>query len=146
MQQIYRTTPMPKCNLIEITLRHWCSPVNFLHIFRTLFPKNTSGRLLLAFVRPFDLRISMAKILVKRQFTLSIEYQNCKCKTLLKCNFYSEYNWPILRSFWWKLSKDVFLKGYFGKLLVYWCFVFFTPYVSKSCKGWYLFYWNVATL
>ena len=26
-------------NCIEITLRHGCSPVNFLHIFRTLFPK-----------------------------------------------------------------------------------------------------------
>ena len=25
------------CNFIEITLRHGCSPVNFLHIFSTLF-------------------------------------------------------------------------------------------------------------
>ena len=40
---------MPKCDFtwIEITLRHGCFPVNFLHIFRTTFPKNTSGRLLL---------------------------------------------------------------------------------------------------
>ena len=35
------------CNFIEITLRHWCSPVNLLLIFRTPFLKNTSGRLLL---------------------------------------------------------------------------------------------------
>ena len=28
-------------NLIETTLRHGCSPVNLLHIFRTPFPKNT---------------------------------------------------------------------------------------------------------
>ena len=35
------------CNFIEIALRHWCSPVNLLHIFRTPFPKNTSGWLLL---------------------------------------------------------------------------------------------------
>ena len=35
------------CNFIEITLRHGCSPVNLLHIFRTAFLKNTSGRLLL---------------------------------------------------------------------------------------------------
>ena len=35
------------CNFIEITLRHGCSPVNLLHIFRTTFLKNTSGRLLL---------------------------------------------------------------------------------------------------
>ena len=56
MQQIYRRTPMPKCdfnkvgllcNFIEITLWHGCSPVNLLHIFRTPFTKNTSGRLLL---------------------------------------------------------------------------------------------------
>ena len=45
---------MPKCDfnkvtlqLIEIAFRHGCSPVNLLHIFRTPFPKNTSGRLLL---------------------------------------------------------------------------------------------------
>ena len=30
-----------------ITLQHGCSPVNFLHIFRTPFLKNTSGWLLL---------------------------------------------------------------------------------------------------
>ena len=45
---------MPKCdfnkvssNFIEITLGHGCSSINLLHIFRTLFPKNNSGRLLL---------------------------------------------------------------------------------------------------
>ena len=32
---------MPKC------LRRGCSPVNLLQIFRTPFPKNTSGGLLL---------------------------------------------------------------------------------------------------
>ena len=35
------------CNFIEIALRHGCSPVNLLHIFRTPFPKNTSWWLLL---------------------------------------------------------------------------------------------------
>ena len=57
MQQIYRRTPMPKCDFneialqvvlrcfIEITLWHGCSPVNLLHIFRTCLYKNTSGRL-----------------------------------------------------------------------------------------------------
>ena len=34
-------------NFIEITLRHGCSPVNLLHIFRIPFPRNTSGRFLL---------------------------------------------------------------------------------------------------
>ena len=32
---------------IEITLRHGCSPVNLLHIFKTPFLKNTFGGLLL---------------------------------------------------------------------------------------------------
>ena len=34
-------------NSIEITFRHGCSPVNLLHIFRILFLKNTSERVLL---------------------------------------------------------------------------------------------------
>ena len=36
-------------NFIVITLGHGCSAVNFLHIFRTLFYKNTYKRLLLFF-------------------------------------------------------------------------------------------------
>ena len=36
-------------NFTEIILRHGCSPVNLLHIFRTPFPKNTSRRLFLIF-------------------------------------------------------------------------------------------------
>ena len=53
MQQTYRRTFMPKCdfnrvalqlcNFIETALRHGCSPINLLHIFRTSFTKNTSG-------------------------------------------------------------------------------------------------------
>ena len=38
------------CNLIEISLRYGYSPVNVLYIFRTPFPKNTSGGLLLQYV------------------------------------------------------------------------------------------------
>ena len=34
-------------NFIDIALRHVGSPLNLLHIFRTPFPKNTSGGLLL---------------------------------------------------------------------------------------------------
>ena len=34
-------------SFIEIPLRHGCSPVNLLHIFRTPFLRNTSGWLLL---------------------------------------------------------------------------------------------------
>ena len=38
------------CNFIEITLRHGQSPVNLLHICRTHFTKNISGRLLLFYI------------------------------------------------------------------------------------------------
>ena len=33
-------------NFVEISLRHGCSPVNLLHIFRVTSPRNTSGWLL----------------------------------------------------------------------------------------------------
>ena len=39
------------CNFIEITLRHGRSPVNLLHIFRTLFSKNISRGLLLFYIK-----------------------------------------------------------------------------------------------
>ena len=40
---------MPKCNFNKVAkqLRHGCSPVNLLHIFRTPFPRSTSGWLLM---------------------------------------------------------------------------------------------------
>ena len=41
----------PQSNFIEITLQHECSPVNLLHNFRTPFPKNTYGGLLLQLER-----------------------------------------------------------------------------------------------
>ena len=64
MLQIYRRTLMSMCDFnkvskqlywIEITLWHGRSPVNFLHIFRTPFSKNTSGGLLLDSLTTFSL-------------------------------------------------------------------------------------------
>ena len=39
------------CKFLEIALRHGCSPVTLLHIFRTPLPENTSGWLLLYSVK-----------------------------------------------------------------------------------------------
>ena len=58
MQQICKRTTMPKCdfkkvlfyNFNEIELRHGCSPVNLLYIFRTPLPKNASGECLLPLI------------------------------------------------------------------------------------------------
>ena len=54
IQQIYRRTPIRSLismkmqnYFIEITLRHWCSSVNFLYNFRISFPENTTAQLLL---------------------------------------------------------------------------------------------------
>ena len=38
-------------NFIEIAIRHGCSLIKLLHIFRTPFPRNTSGWLLLLFAK-----------------------------------------------------------------------------------------------
>ena len=49
MENCFWKFPVPSvalqllCNFIKITLRHGCSPVNLLHIFRTPFTKNISG-------------------------------------------------------------------------------------------------------
>ena len=51
---------MTMCEFIkvafEIALWHECSPVNLWHIFRTPFPKNTSGWLLLLVTASTDER------------------------------------------------------------------------------------------
>ena len=41
------------CNSTEITLRHWCFPVNLFYIFRTTFPRNTSSWLRLIHAYPW---------------------------------------------------------------------------------------------
>ena len=65
-------------NYIEITLRHGCSPVNLLHLFRTPFLKNTSGRLLLhlKYIKVFSQRNSYIPLTLKE--TLTFFLQICK--------------------------------------------------------------------
>ena len=51
-------------NFIEIALRYVCSPVNFLHIFKTLFAKSTFGRPLLTHLLTavfFNLLVQLSK-------------------------------------------------------------------------------------
>ena len=43
-------------NFIAIALRHGCSAVNLLHIFRKTFPKNTSGGILMKSILSFILK------------------------------------------------------------------------------------------
>ena len=65
MQQIYRRTPMPKCDfnkVAAIALRHGCSPENLLHVFKTPFLENSSEGLLLRFTIKTTLSGKVAKI------------------------------------------------------------------------------------
>ena len=95
MQQLYRRTPMTKCDFkkvaknsfIEITLQHGCSPVNLLHIFRTHFPKNTSQGLLLYCLHLLG-AVALVKnvlLLVPRGKVLGLDFPNAFNKSLIKC-------------------------------------------------------------
>ena len=60
MQQIYRRTPMPKCDFNKVAKRRywnrtstWVFSCQLKHIFRTPFLKKTSGGLLLIFYGPY---------------------------------------------------------------------------------------------
>ena len=66
-------------NFIEITLRHGCSPVNLLHIFKTPFPRNTSGWLLLFFFSTLNYA--------------NKKYQNVFFPTTWLTSFYKSIKW-----------------------------------------------------
>ena len=53
------------CNFIEIALWHGCSPVNLLFIFRTSFPKSTSGQLLLILLKISFPKKNLEKLLME---------------------------------------------------------------------------------
>ena len=69
MQQIYRRTPMPKCEFDKVVLQFywnhtsaWVSPVKLLHIFQTHFPKNTYGGLLLILDTLSIIKLDQSKV------------------------------------------------------------------------------------
>ena len=56
------------CTDTEITLRHECSPVNLMVIFRTPFPRNTSGQLpLIISLYNMDWKYILEQKLIKSQ-------------------------------------------------------------------------------
>ena len=64
------------CNFIEITLWHGCSPVNLLHIFRAVFLKNISRRLLLTIIISDFQKSKLGKEIVNWQMTLFFQFRN----------------------------------------------------------------------
>ena len=82
-------------NFIEIALRHGCSPVNLLHIFRTPFPKNTFGWLLLdlPLYRHLFLLVGLKRYPLQRKTGLcKRKLQRClTCKNFKECNTISSF-------------------------------------------------------
>ena len=74
MQQIYRRTPIPKCdfNKVEIALWYGFSSVHLLYIFRTPFPKNTSRRLFLRIDRSSPFNLGLALFFMTTIFRLDV--------------------------------------------------------------------------
>ena len=71
------STPKLQSNFTEIALRHGCSPVNLLHIFRTTFLKNTSGWLLLkATIVKIDFTLNLAIARLGSNFSTSLTNEN----------------------------------------------------------------------
>ena len=104
------------CNIIEITLRHGCSPLTLLNIFRTPFLKNISGRLLLLFIntelenhlsverKPLKMYQSYQKLSgnEKKQGPLALHFspmneQKAKCQILQRANLRNVV-WSILEN------------------------------------------------
>ena len=74
------------CNFIEITLRHGCSPVNLLRIFRIPLPENNSGRLLLDIYQVLMMYLFRAKSCFSTLFI----YVRCFIR-LLKYNIWTVF-------------------------------------------------------
>ena len=97
-------------NFIETTLRHGCSPVNLLHIFRTPFSNNTSGGLLLCVTRlpmPWPSNLLQVCIAFKFFFHIFFLYHDLKL-------FYAN---PVNSGLFILLASMFALQKYLQKLM-----------------------------
>ena len=137
MQQIYRWKPMPNCdfnkvarNFIEFTIRHGCSPVNLLLIFRPPFCKNTSKGLLLVWQRTYQ-QISKNRCvstsivhLISMSIFKFIAYtltELCLCLFSKKKHLYSAANkgWSTVKENKFMITVTV---GFSKKSFILWLF------------------------
>ena len=84
------------CNFIETALWHGCPPVHLLHIFKTPFPRNTSGWLLLDCHIQFPLLRDSS--LVHVHFPLS--GSNCLVSDSFKKGRFENYGLGKITDFW----------------------------------------------
>ena len=98
-------------NFIEIALRYACSPVNLLHIFRTPFPKNIFGRLLLPLIK-FKKCPQVIHILT---FWFIFSLRKCMLTIKMQCQEYKLPGLLILSS----ENKFFFVTYLFVSLFIY---------------------------
>ena len=134
---------------IEVTLRHWRSPVHLLHIFRAPYRKNTSGRLLLyLFLRRGRKCVDLVVIFNKgREETFAVFLQkrkSCVCiryltlvrpRKLIPVNF-------AQNSF---IAKKLFISQFFKQIKLCHCLLLFKKHFSPQkmfvmfmCTSWRL--------
>ena len=77
------------CNFIEITLWHGCSPITLLYVFRTPFPKNTSGRLLL------EILIKLKNSNLNLQYSLKFNSSTVVLSLILRVLHLIRTNMPL---------------------------------------------------
>ena len=133
-QQIYGKAPMMMCDfnkvamqLIEITRHYGCSPVSWLHIFRTHFHRNTPGRLLL--VLP-NLKIDNLNHILERYLWRGSYLVNQILERYLRRGSYLVKLQALLKN-------DLLLKTYFKEHVwsaVYEDCLYYTFYISIHVK------------
>ena len=98
-------------DLTEIALRHECSPANLLHIFRTHFSKNTSGRLFLEFIEGvlekkkiwMNLRRSYVNRTKYFTFSLLVPLKSWNYQITMTYKFFANINgseWETTKRLW----------------------------------------------
>ena len=123
------------CNFIEITLWHGCSSVNLLHIFRTAFLKNTSGRLLLnqgyvkciRFFFDYFYFLDFVYIIIIT-IIIIIKYFYFWCTSVFEVNVISTFNFPEVTELSFSCSIWVLLEPQ-------WLVIFFILYFNNNLQG-----------
>ena len=131
IQQIYRRTPVPKRDFNDVAAtslkshfgRYACSPVNLLHIFRTPFPKNIFGRLLLPLIK-FKKCPQVIHILT---FWFIFSLRKCMLTIKMQCQEYKLPGLLILSSenklfFVTYLFVSLFIYTFLSNIFTFWEF------------------------
>ena len=109
-------------NFIEITLRHGCSPVNLLHIFRTAFLKNTN-EWLLPYIFLLSSLLWEVFIFSNAMFSMSVTetYQSVRLQNWNDNKYHATFIYPFsyfIPYYYWIFILPNFLWG--GNTKVIW--------------------------